>query len=220
MSLENNSIFPNPNQADENGIVCIGGNLSIPILVDAYSHGIFPWPHEGYPMLWFSPPMRGIIYFDDVHIPKRLSRFRKTWQGEFRINTNFPDVIQCCSIMERPGQEGTWITEEIINAYINFHNAGYAHCIEAWEGNDLVGGIYGVYMGNVFSAESMFFKKSNCSKLCLWYLIEHLDTIGLQWLDVQVLTPVTEQFGGIYIPRDEFLQQVLIEQRKEAISFM
>ncbi len=218
--FDEKSIFPHPDQADENGLLCAGGNLSLPVLLDSYSHGIFPWPHEGYPLLWFSPPERGIIYFDNVHISKRLARFRKSWKGHFLIDKNFPEVVQYCADTGRKGQRGTWIIPEMIDAYVEFHMAGYSHCIEAWEDDELVGGIYGVFVGNVFSAESMFFKKSNCSKLCLWYLIEHLESIGLQWLDVQVLTPITEQFGGIYIPRDKFFEQIKTQQQKELISFI
>ncbi|MCU0822706.1 MAG: leucyl/phenylalanyl-tRNA--protein transferase [Spirochaetes bacterium] len=214
------SIFPHPDESDEYGLLCYGGSLKVEILIDAYSHGIFPWPHEGYPLLWFSPPERGIIEFDSLHIPERLARFRRTWKGEFRFDTNFREVIVSCANKKRRGQRGTWITEEIINGYLSFHNAGYAHCIEAWEGNDLAGGIYGVFVGNVFSAESMFFNRPNCSKLCLWRLIEHLQGIGSTWLDVQVLTPATEQFGGIYITREEFLKRIRKEHEKKPISFL
>ncbi len=220
MMINQDSIFPNPNQADEDGLLCYGGKLDVAFLIDAYSHGIFPWPHEGYPLLWFSPPLRGIIEFDLLHIPRRLKRFRNSWQGEFRIDTAFQDVIQACARKVRNGEYGTWILPEMIDAYIAFHKAGYAHCVEAWEDGELVGGIYGVFIGNVFSAESMFFTKSNCSKLCLWHLIEHLEKIGLCWLDIQVLTPITEQLGGIYIPRKRFLERIEAQHSKEIVSFL
>jgi leucyl/phenylalanyl-tRNA--protein transferase len=219
MNINSDSMFPHPDQSDEDGLLCYGGNLEIEILIDAYSHGIFPWPHDGYPLLWFSPPERGILDFEKVHIPQRLRRFRKSWKGEFRIDTSFRDVISSCARKKRRGQRGTWITADMINAYMAFHNAGYAHCIEAWEDNELVGGIYGVFVGNVFSAESMFFDRPNCSKLCLWRLIEHLQGIGLTWLDVQVLTPATEQFGGVYISRGEFLKRLHKEQAKKPVLF-
>ncbi len=218
--LNSDSIFPNFDLANEDGLLCYGGSLEIEYLVDAYSHGIFPWPHEGYPLLWFSPPMRGIIDFGKFHIPRRLIRFRNSWQGEFRIDTSFQDVIQACAKQVRNGQAGTWILPSMIDAYIAFHKSGYAHCVEAWEDDELVGGIYGVFIGNVFSAESMFFTKSNCSKLCLWHLIEHLKEIGLGWLDIQVLTPITEQLGGIYIPRKEFMERLETQRTKEPVSFL
>ena len=220
MNINTKSMFPHPDESDEDGLLCYGGNLEVDILLDAYSHGIFPWPHEGYPLLWFSPPERGIIEFDKVHIPQRLERFRKSWKGEFRIDTSFREVITACAKKKRKGQRGTWITADMTNAYIAFHKAGYAHCVEAWEDNQLAGGVYGVFAGNVFSAESMFFNRPNCSKLCLWRLIEHLKGLGLTWLDVQVLTPATEQFGGIYVPRDEFLERLRREHEKNAVPFI
>lgn len=219
MNSLSKSIFPHPDNADEHGLLCYGGNLEVPTLLDAYSHGIFPWPHEGYPLLWFSPPERGVIDFDRVHIPKRLARFRRNWPGEFRFDSDFRAVIKNCATVSRRGQRGTWITPEMIDAYCDFHRAGFAHCVEAWENGELTGGIYGVFVENVFSAESMFFKKANCSKLCLWRLIEHLESIGLTWLDVQVLTPVTVQFGGRYVERGEFLGRMEKERLRGAAGF-
>jgi len=163
--------------------------------------------------------MRGIINFSKLHIPERLRRFRKSWKGEFRINSAFKEVISACKSQKRPGQRGTWILPEMIKAYTNLHKAGHAHCVEAWEDDKLVGGIYGVYTGNVFSGESMFYKKPNCSKLCLWYLIEHLQNIGLEWMDVQMLTPLTKNFGGEYISRDKFLDRLNNAHNQTSILF-
>lgn len=213
------SMFPEPNLADEDGLLCIGGDLGVTTLLDAYYHGIFPWPQEALPILWFCPAKRGILEFNKLHIPKRLRRFRNSWEGNFRINTSFAEVIDNCKSQARPGQNGTWIIPEMIQAYIKLHNAGYAHSVEAWEDNELVGGIYGVFIGNVFSGESMFYKKPNCSKLCFWYLIEHLQKLGLEWMDLQMLTSITKSFGGEYIKRDKFLKRLVSEHNKPEIVF-
>ncbi|MBN2401342.1 MAG: leucyl/phenylalanyl-tRNA--protein transferase [Spirochaetes bacterium] len=213
------SIFPHPEMADEDGLLCIGLNLEVGTLVDAYYHGIFPWPQEELPVLWFSPPMRGILNFSNLHISKRLSRFKSAWEGEFRINTAFEKVINSCRLQKRPGQAGTWILSEMVKAYTDLYNAGYAHSVEAWENNQLVGGIYGVFIGNVFSGESMFYNKSNCSKLCFLYLVEHLEKIGLHWMDVQMLTPLTQSFGGEYIERKQFLKRLETEHGRTKITF-
>ena len=213
------SIFPDPSLSDEDGLLCIGGDLNTNTLIDSYYHGIFPWPQKGLPILWFCPVKRGILNFSKLHIPARLKKFRKSWSGEFKINSAFRQVINACRLQKRPGQSGTWILPEMIKAYTDLHKAGYAHSVEAWENDRLVGGIYGVFVGNVFSGESMFYKKANCSKLCLWRLVEHLQNIGLEWMDVQMLTPVTETFGGEYITREEFLILLKREHEKEKIVF-
>ncbi len=213
------SIFPYPDSTDEDGLLCIGGNLDVETLADAYYNGIFPWPQEGLPILWFCPLMRGILNLSKLHVPERLKRIRNSWKGEFKIDSAFKDVITACRMQKRPDQRGTWIIPEMIDAYYDLHEAGYAHCVEAWESNELVGGIYGVYVGNVFSGESMFYKVPNMSKLCLWYLAEHLKEIGIDWMDMQMLTPVTESFGGEYITREEFLKRLQEEHLRLKIPF-
>jgi leucyl/phenylalanyl-tRNA---protein transferase len=213
------SIFPDPEMADQDGLLCIGINLELNAIIDAYYHGIFPWPQEDLPVLWFSPPIRGILNFSKLHISKRLSRFRNAWNGEYRIDSAFEEVINSCKLQKRPGQNGTWILPDMVKAYTELHYAGYAHSVEAWENNKLVGGIYGVFVGNVFSGESMFYKKSNCSKLSLLKLVEHLENLGLEWMDVQMLTPLTQSFGGEYITRKEFLELIKKEHGKNKISF-
>ncbi|MFH0977411.1 MAG: leucyl/phenylalanyl-tRNA--protein transferase [Spirochaetota bacterium] len=206
--------------SDQDGLLCIGGNLGPETLVDSYYHGIFPWPQEGLPILWFCPSLRGIIEFSGIHIPQRLRRFRKSWKGEFRINTAFNEVIKACRHQKRPGQRGTWILPSMVKAYTNLHLSGYAHSVEAWEDGELTGGIYGVFVGNVFSGESMFYRKPNRSKLCLWYLIERLSAIGLTWIDVQMLTELTKSFGGVYIPREDFLKRVEEAHNKKPTVFV
>lgn len=201
--------FPNPRHTLAEGIIVVGGELSVANLHAAYRKGIFPWPQEGYPMLWFSPEERGVMDFDDFHLPRSLEKFlRKNPQIEFSLNQDFFGVIRSCQKQKRPGQDGTWINEQIVNAYNNFHKAGYAHSLEVWEGEALIGGIYGVLVEGVFSAESMFYKKPNASKLALWALVDHLKDQGHHWMDVQMITPVVEAMGGKYISRDDFLTRL------------
>lgn len=198
--------FPNPRHTLAEGIIVVGGELSIANLHAAYRKGIFPWPQEGYPMLWFSPEERGVIDFSEFHLPGSLEKFlRKNPQIEFSQNQDFLGVIRACQKQKRPGQSGTWINEQIVNAYNKFHEAGYAHSLEVWEEEELIGGIYGVLVDGVFSAESMFYKKANASKLALWALVDRLRDQGHQWIDVQMITPVVEAMGGKYITREEFL---------------
>jgi leucyl/phenylalanyl-tRNA--protein transferase len=198
--------FPNPREATEEGLIAVGGTLDTPTLLAAYGKGIFPWPQEGYPMLWFSPDPRGVLDFQDLHVPDSLLKFaKKNSHWKFTINQAFADVIGQCRLQKRPGQDGTWILPEIQKAYIDLHKAGHAISLEAWDSGDLVGGIYGVLQNGLFSGESMFYKAPNASKMCLWKMIEYLKSLGHAWMDIQMVTPVTEQLGGKYIPREEFL---------------
>ena len=206
-------IFPDPREATEDGLLCIGGSLDVPTLVQAYSKGIFPWPQEGYPLLWFSPPKRGVLDFEEVHFPRSLLKEVKKTELKFTFNRAFDDVIQLCAAIPRSHETGTWILPEMIDAYQKFHRAGYAHSIEAWREDQLVGGLYGVYVNGVFSGESMFYVESNASKLCLMRMIAHLKSKGLQWLDTQMVTPVLEKLGGKYITRDEFLDRLKLASR-------
>jgi leucyl/phenylalanyl-tRNA--protein transferase len=209
--------FPDPKWATEEGIIAGGGKMTIHNLLEAYGRGIFPWPHQGYPLLWFCPHERGIIDFDKLHIPGSLKKFAKKCEWQFTWNKAFLKVIQNCAASPRVGQKGTWITEELIRAYSDFHNAGFAHSLEVWDGDELVGGIYGVFVKNVFSAESMFYKKSNASKMALWKLVEKLEKAGLNWMDVQMLTSITESFGGEYIRQEDFLHKLKKNQEKPQI---
>lgn len=201
--------FPDPMGPTLDGIVTMGAPLSLITLIEAYSFGIFPWPHPELPLLWFSPDERGVIDFKDLKVPKSFRKFLNKNPFTISINQAFASVVEECADTPRPGQSGTWITEQILDAYKEFHHAGYAHSLEVWEGNDLVGGIYGVLIGGVFAGESMFFKRSNASKVALYSLIEHLKTLGHTWMDIQMLTPVTESFGGKYIFKKEYYERIL-----------
>lgn len=202
------SYFPDPRNTDETGIVAAGGELSLEMLWDAYYHGIFPWPHEGFPLLWFSPEERGILEFKDLHVPQSLKKFRKKSKYLFTHNEAFEDVIGFCAFVPRKGQKGTWITTPIKKAYYKFHKAGYAHSFECWDGDNLIGGLYGVLVDGVFSGESMFGLKPNVSKLCLIQVVDYLKKMGLEWMDIQMVTPVTKLLGGKYIKRNDFLKKI------------
>ncbi len=200
--------FPDPRSATPEGIVAVGGDLHPDSLLLAYRQGIFPWPSPGYPLLWFCPPERAVLEFEALHVPRSLRAARRQSGLRFTFDKAFTDVIQSCAAMARPGQDGTWITPQIIAAYTRLHQLGIAHSAEAWEGGRLVGGLYGVDVDGAFAAESMFYRAPNASKLALLYLIEHLGKAGLDWIDVQVITPHVERLGARPIPRDEFLDRL------------
>ncbi|MFZ4403212.1 MAG: leucyl/phenylalanyl-tRNA--protein transferase [Pseudobdellovibrionaceae bacterium] len=203
-----------PDELQVDGLVGIGGQLDVDTLKWAYAQGIFPWPQEGLPWLWFSPDPRGVLDFKDLKIAKSLQKFRRQHRDwNFTVNQNFPAVIKNCAQQRRPGQKGTWILPDMITAYENLLAAGHLISVEVWapslDGNqELIGGIYGVLSEKYFSAESMFYKVSNASKLAFCYLLELLQEQGLTWMDVQMITPLTEAFGGKYISRNEFLQRI------------
>lgn len=210
--LNEGSRFPDPNSAAPDGLLCYGGDLKPDTLLDAYSHGIFPWPREGLPILWFSPPVRGVIDFDELHWSRRFLRELKKDQFEITFNRDFASVIEGCASAPRSYDSGTWILPEMITAYKRLHELGYAHSVECWVkgavGKELAGGLYGVYIAGVFSAESMFYRISNASKRCLYALIEELKKSGLTWMDIQMVTPISKSIGGKYIRREEFLARL------------
>lgn len=198
--------FPNPRHATPEGIVAIGGNLEVETLRLAYAKGIFPWPQEDLPLLWFSPDPRGVLDFADFHVPDSLKKFaKKNAHWKFTRNQAFAEVIDNCRIQKRAHQSGTWILPEIQQAYVRFFQAGYAQSLECWDNGELIGGIYGVEVNGIFAGESMFFKKTNASKMCLWQLVEEQKAKRRRWMDIQMVTPLTEAFGGKYISREEFL---------------
>jgi leucyl/phenylalanyl-tRNA--protein transferase len=197
--------FPDPRSANRDGIVAVGGDLHPQSLLLAYRQGIFPWPVEGFPLLWFCPAERGVLEFQDLHLPRSLARARRQTALRLSIDAAFAQVIRACAATPRPGQDGTWITPQIITAYVRLHRMGITHSVEAWRGERLVGGIYGVEVDGAFAAESMFYHEPDASKLALLHLIEHLRARGLDWLDIQVLTPHLARLGAKAISRDEFL---------------
>lgn len=201
--------FPDPEMTLPDGLVMVGGDLSVENLLEAYSFGIFPWPQEGLPTLWFSPEQRGILDFKDLHWSRSFLKFKKSTSWTIKVNHNFREVVRACAQAPRPGQEGTWITPAIEKSYFAFHKAGYAHSIECWdESDELVGGLYGVYVGGLFAGESMFYKRDNASKLCLWWLTEQLGAQGFTWMDTQMVTDSLRPIGGKYITRKQFQKRI------------
>lgn len=196
--------FPDPRYAPGD-IVALGEDLRVETLRDAYRKGIFPWPHDGLPLPWFSPRRRAVILFDELHVGRSLRRSRKRSAFRFTIDQAFDRVIRACAAAFRPEQDGTWIAPEIVEAYSALHRAGDAHSVEVWDGDELVGGLYGVDSGGVFTGESMFHRRSDASKLALLFLIEHLAARGSKLLDCQVLTPHMVALGAREISRARFL---------------
>jgi leucyl/phenylalanyl-tRNA--protein transferase len=201
------------------GIVALGGPLTTTNLLRAYCSGIFPWPINEHILPWCCPEERGILEFKDLHISRSLARTRRKTTFDFTIDQSFLQVITSCAIVERKFESGTWITPQMIAAYNELHKAGHAHSVEVWEGTELVGGVYGVDGCGSFSGESMFTFRPNASKLALLYLIEHLKSRGLDWIDIQMLTPHMEAMGASTIRRDRFLEKLAATQQRKLVLF-
>lgn len=202
-------IFPPVEDATEDGLVAIGGDLELDTLIEAYQRGIFPWPISlDFPLAWFSPDPRGVLDFNELHVSKSFEKFLKKNPYEVKYNTSFREVIKGCAMAPRRGQASTWITPDIIQGYEKLFADGKAYCVEVWDEKGLVAGLYGVVMGDFVSGESMFTKLPNASKLALYSLVKHLEAKGVTFLDTQMVTPVVEQFGGKYIDRKEFLKRI------------
>lgn len=200
--------FPDPNSADESGLVWVGGRLTPGALLSAYRQGIFPWPQAMLPLLWFSPPERGVLDFAELHLSRSLAKAQRQRLFVYSRNQAFTSVIRGCQQAVRPHQQGTWLTPEMVSAYTELHRLGIAHSFEAWLEGVLVGGMYGVLVDGVFSGESMFCTESDASKLCLLNAVAWLKAQGHQWMDIQMVTPVTQSLGGKTIARPEFLARL------------
>lgn len=201
-------VFPDPENTVDDGIVGMMDKISTQILFEAYSFGIFPWPHPELPLLWYSPDPRGVLDFSELHISRSLVKFIKKTKWKITFDQAFDEVLDECSKVPRPNQDGTWITNKMKRAYKQFHKDGYAHSVECWDGDELIGGLYGVYVAGVFSGESMFYKKDNASKLCLVKLIEKLKANGLSWIDTQMVTHNLKDFGANYISKEDFMSRL------------
>jgi leucyl/phenylalanyl-tRNA--protein transferase len=197
--------FPDPRRAARDGLVAIGGDLSVARLLLAYRCGIFPWTVQ--PLTWWSPDPRAIFEWDQAHIPRSLSRLIR--KNPFRITKNqaFRKVIESCAAPV-PGRRETWISPEFMEAYTRLHELGHAHSVECWSKDELVGGIYGVSIGGFFAGESMFHRSNNASKLALYELIGHLRARGFALFDIQMLTPVTRQLGAVTVRRTQYLERL------------
>ncbi len=192
----------------QDDIVAVGGDLEPATLLAAYRRGVFPWPVEGLPLLWFCPRERALLDFRDLHLGRSLARARRRTTLRFTLDAAFAHVIEACASTPRPDQDGTWITPAMRAAYLRLHLAGAAHSVEAWQGETLVAGVYGVDADGAFAAESMFHRETDASKLALLHLIDHLGRRGLDWLDVQVMTPHLARLGARAIPRPTFLARL------------
>jgi len=190
---------------EPNGLIGIGGDLSIDRLLHAYSNGIFPWYSKDEPILWYSPDPRMVITPDNFHLSKSLRKTIKSSKFNVSINTVFSEVMSQCQNVPRVGQSGTWIDDNMIKAYCDLHDAGYAHSYEVFYDKKLVGGLYGVSLGSVFFGESMFSLENNASKVALAYLIQNSD---YKLIDCQVENKHLESLGAFNIPRDLFIQQL------------
>ncbi len=200
--------FPPAHQADAEGLLAVGGDLSVERLLLAYRSGIFPWYSDGQPVLWWSPDPRFVLIPQEFHLPRRLARTIRQGRFEVRADTAFEEVVALCSEVPRPGQDGTWITEEMIGAYSRLHHAGWAHSVECWLDGELAGGIYGVAVGKGFFGESMFWLEPDASKVALAALVQKIRRWGFLFLDCQMRTGNTARFGGRDVTRAEFLRMV------------
>ena len=200
--------FPSPHEADPGGLLAVGGDLGSARILLAYSMGIFPWYSEGEPILWWSPDPRCVLDLDDFHVSRRLRRVLN--QGRFRVtfDEDFRGVIRACASVERRGQEGTWITPEMERAYVRLHQAGVAHSVECWLGEDLVGGIYGIALGRGFFGESMFHRETDASKVVVARLVDRLAGWDFHFIDAQVTTSHMLSLGAREVPRALFLEDL------------
>jgi leucyl/phenylalanyl-tRNA---protein transferase len=196
--------FPDVNIANENGLIAVGGNLSFGTLINAYTKGIFPWYNPDEIIQWYCPDPRFVLFPDKIKISHSMRNVLNKHLFKFSVDKAFPQVIKNCRLAKRAADPGTWISDEIEEAYSNLFQKGYAHSAEAWQNNELVGGLYGVLIGKVFFGESMFANKSNASKFAFINWVEVLRKNGIALLDCQVYTPHLESLGAEFISRKEF----------------
>jgi len=204
--------FPNPELADAEGMVAVGGDLSVKRLLAAYRHGIFPWTVN--PITWWSPDPRGIIELDNFHVSESLAKVVRKQPFEVTIDKAFQEVMQACAT-PGPKRRNTWITEEFIEAYTELHKQGHAHSVECWQDGKLVGAVYGVAIGGLFAGESMFHLVDNASKVALHHLVQHLQKQKFLLFDIQMVTAATEPLGAKAISRSEYLKRLSFAVEKD-----
>jgi leucyl/phenylalanyl-tRNA--protein transferase len=217
-SISPSLVFPPVEESDKDGLLALGGVLRPEWLLDAYSHGIFPWPMDDEtPMAWWSPDPRGIFPLDQFHVSRRLRRTIRQERFEVTCDRAFRDVmVGCGSAAGRIAN--TWVTPAMVEAYVRLHRLGYAHSVETWRDGRLVGGTYGVSIAGLFAAESKFFRERDASKVALAYLVKHLERRGYSLLDIQMVTPHTARLGAMEISRAEYLRR-LAAALGRAVSF-
>ncbi len=206
--IEQPIVFPDPELADDSGLLGIGGDLDPKRLLLAYKMGIFPWYSVGQPILWWSPNPRMTLSLQDFHVPRSLAKTLRKKPYTITLDTAFEQVIDACAAVERPNQEGTWITSEMRHAYNDLHDLGYAHSCEAWQDGELVGGLYGLSVGRLFSGESMFSHAPDASKVAFVHLVRQLESWGYPLIDCQLHTQHLARFGAQEIPRKDYLAAI------------
>ncbi|MEH6444260.1 MAG: leucyl/phenylalanyl-tRNA--protein transferase [Oceanospirillaceae bacterium] len=216
---EHNHDFPTVSSAlsEPNGLLAAGGDLSPKRLIAAYKKGIFPWYSDPDPILWWSPAPRCVLPIDQLHISKSLKKTLKKKHFSVSFDKAFSQVIQQCSL-SRKDQEGTWITDDIQAAYLQLHHMGVAHSVEVWDQNELVGGLYGIALGNVFFGESMFSKQNNCSKIAFCFLVNQLRSWHFKVIDCQVHSPHLQSLGAIEIERKDFLSYLADQDKSSTLA--
>lgn len=210
--------MPPPVDVHESGVVAVGGDLRPKRLLRAYAQGIFPWYSEGQPILWHSPDPRFVLLPEKLHVGRSLRKTLARAHYTIRYDTAFAEVIARCSEVPRPGQNGTWITDEMIAGYVELHRLGFAHSIEAWKDEALVGGLYGVSLGSAFFGESMFASAPDASKAAFVHLVERLRSWGFTLIDCQVETEHLARFGAENWPRTRFLAALELALEAETRS--
>ncbi|CAK7010364.1 MAG: Leucyl/phenylalanyl-tRNA--protein transferase [Desulfovibrio sp.] len=198
------NVFPPLSAASEEGLLAIGGSLSRERLLSAYARGIFPWYDKSTPILWWAPPERCMVRPSEIHIPRSLRRVIRSGRFTVTFDTAFSAVIRACARSPRPDQDGTWIVPEMVAAYCDLHEAGYAHSVEAWQDGELAGGLYGVSLGRAFFGESMFFKVPDASKVCFVWLAKALALWNFTLIDCQQVTDNLLRFGAYAVSREIF----------------
>ncbi len=204
--LGDNLSFPPVETADENGFLAIGGDLSIERLLEAYRHGIFPWYNDEDPICWWSPDPRFVLFPGQLHVSDSMKQVIRRKQFRYSFNTVFEEVIKACSSVKRKDADGTWINDDMINAYTRLYKLGYACSAEAWHNDKLVGGLYGVRLGTLFFGESMFSLMTNASKFAFIKLVQQLKEEGVQLIDCQMYTSHLESLGAVMITRQHFIE--------------
>lgn len=208
--LRKELVFPDPALAHESGILAVGGDLTPERLLLAYASGIFPWFEDDQPILWWSPDPRLILEPDHLHVPRSLAKVQRRGTYDIRWDTAFARVMQRCGTVPRPDQDGTWITQDMLDAYVRLHELGWAHSAEAWRDGELVGGLYGVSLGSAFFGESMFAEAPDASKVAFVTLVQRLRAGGCDLVDCQVTTEHLQRFGAVEIPRAEYLRRLRV----------
>ncbi len=211
--LDRRVVFPPAEEAEPNGLIAVGGDLSAERLLAAYREGIFPWYEDGLPILWHSPDPRYVLLGSELHVPRSLRKQMRRGLYEIKLDTRFHDVMRACAERPRPGQSGTWITDEMLQAYTHLAELGFAHSVEAYAGGELVGGLYGVSLGHAFFGESMFALAPDASKVAFVTLVEQLVRWGIDLVDCQVHTDHLERFGAKPWPRSRYLAELALRLR-------